>query len=247
MAAQPSVATNPKVQWTLDWVEPFCSVSTGSPKSLGLAIWTVPGSDVADVYLIGTSPELASIKSPTVDLTLMPQGARFQPAVERNGGRAVIKLTRLDREFVTAFGRANQIQIATPKGPLIVRVPGADKARAALDGCIDETLVEWGVDPVAQRSLQCLPKHVDGGWLHPRDFPEAAIDAGKDGYVVARLNVDATGKVTDCAVVVSLGLKSFGTATCKAAMERARFSPALGPDGQPAAALLIERVKYRLF
>lgn len=242
--AQPNV-----IKWTLEWQQPYCTVSIGSPDALGLSVWAVPGGDEADLYLIGKSPELASIKSETAKVALLPSGTPFEPTIERfsGSGRAVVKMTKLDREFVNAFRTARQIRVETPAGPLTVPIVGAGKASAALDLCVDEVLKEWGVDTAAQRSLKRLPKPVsDRGYIEDRDYPTAAIDRGLSATVVVRLNVDATGQVTNCTVVENHSIKAFGEKTCKAAMVRAKFHPAIGADGGPAAAALIQRVHFRL-
>lgn len=245
----PAPAPTNVIKWTLDWQEPYCTVSIGSPDALGLSVWAVPGGDEADLYLIGKSPELASIRSSTVKVALLPSGAPFEPTIERfkGSGRAVVKLTKLDREFVDAFRAARAIRVETPLGPLAVPILGAGKASAALDLCVDEVLKGWGVDTVAQRSLKKLPKNADGyGFMRGSDYPDVAVNMGKSATVVARLNVDAAGQITNCTVVQNDSLEAFGNATCKAALTRGKFHPAIGADGKPAAAELIRRVHFRL-
>jgi protein TonB len=60
------------------------------------------------------------------------------------------------------------------------------------------------------------------------------------------MDVDARGKVTGCAVVVSSGSTSLDNVTCQAAIQRGRYHPAIGGDGRPMAASRIENVTWQL-
>ena len=66
-----------------------------------------------------------------------------------------------------------------------------------------------------------------------QDFPREALDTNKSGTVVVRLTTDETGKVTNCVVVASSGMKSMDAVTCRAALKRAKYKPAFGADGRP--------------
>lgn len=69
---------------------------------------------------------------------------------------------------------------------------------------------------------------------------------GEEGDTIARLDVDATGRVTGCAVLVSSGSAALDNATCKISLERGRLRPAIGADGKPIAAFRIMPVRWRL-
>jgi TonB family protein len=119
---------------------------------------------------------------------------------------------------------------------------------AALQQCIDTKLAEWGVDPKAFAALSPPPTDIEGySWLSYKDYPTDALDANRSGNVVARLNVDVTGKVTGCAVVVSSGWGSLDKVTCKKALEKGRFNPAIGADGHPTAAVRVENAIFKVW
>jgi protein TonB len=71
------------------------------------------------------------------------------------------------------------------------------------------------------------------GLIQPDDYPESALDAGVGGTVRVRLEINAQGRVTGCSVQKSAGNSSLDRATCSVLTRRARFTPAIGNDGNP--------------
>ena len=83
-------------------------------------------------------------------------------------------------------------------------------------------------------------------WMEPTDYPMDAVMANWSGDVVARLAVDAAGKVTGCKILVSGGLPSMDAVTCSSAMKRGKYEPAVGADGKPTAAFRVVDVGFRV-
>lgn len=67
------------------------------------------------------------------------------------------------------------------------------------------------------------------------NYPPAAIRAGAQGRVVARLTVGTDGRVTECTVSSSSGNDDLDSTTCRIARSRVRFTPARDDSGQPIA------------
>lgn len=72
-----------------------------------------------------------------------------------------------------------------------------------------------------------------GSWFRANDYPIEAMKKGIEGSVTFEVDVDPAGKPTACRVAVSSGSSILDRATCDAVLARARFEPALGPDGRP--------------
>lgn len=64
-------------------------------------------------------------------------------------------------------------------------------------------------------------------------YPSAAIRAGEQGRVVAKLTVGTDGRVTNCVVATSSGSSILDSTTCSIAQRRVRFTPAQDQDGNP--------------
>lgn len=71
------------------------------------------------------------------------------------------------------------------------------------------------------------------GRITPRDYPRSASRERVGGSVVARLTVEATGRVSDCAVVQSSGHPDLDATTCRLIEKRFRYRPATNARGEP--------------
>lgn len=90
------------------------------------------------------------------------------------------------------------------------------------------------------------PKSAPGSWVSDRDYPSAAIRAEREGTTRFRLAIGLDGRVTGCEVTGSSGSADLDAATCAKVSARARFIPALGSDGMPAAGSYAGAVRWVL-
>ena len=246
--AAPAPAAKPQL-WQVDWEQARCTIATGDPAALYLALWVTPGDTVAELYLVGPAGRLRG-GGRRVDVTLAPGGKPIHAWSDIHPGQAgatVVQLGDLGEDFPAAFAKATEVRIAGFAEPVMVPVQGADQAMAALKSCLDEKMAEWGIDPKAHNALRAPPR--DPGnfdWMDDKDYPAAAMNKDQAGDVVARLGIDAKGKVTDCRVVATSGSKPLDEVTCKKALAKARFVPAVGANGRPTAAMRTVRAKFRL-
>lgn len=245
-AAPPALA--PQV-WQVDWEGSRCSISTGDPKSQMLALWVTPGEPRPELYLVVPTGSLV-LKIKKVTITLQPSGTTFRAGayeMSAKGGSTIFKVVDLKEDFPPAFGKATEIRMTGFNHPVTIPAAGSDKAMVALKGCLDEELPKWGIDAKAYDALRSPPLDPgDHDWMDYYDYPQEAREKQQEGDVVARLSVDAKGKVTDCAVVSSSGSESIDKMTCEKTLRKARFIPAVGADGKPTAAQRTIRAIFRL-
>lgn len=88
-----------------------------------------------------------------------------------------------------------------------------------------ETAAE-STPPAAVSRAASLQGH-PGMYFSADNYPPAAIRAGAQGRVVARLTVGTDGRVSGCEVVSSSGNEDLDAATCRTATNRVYFFPAL--------------------
>lgn len=93
---------------------------------------------------------------------------------------------------------------------------------------------------------QPRPRGKPGLWVTPDDYPASAIRAENKGITRFRLAVDATGKVTGCAVTASSGWPLLDETACARLVRRARFEPATDSTGARAAGHYNGAVNWRL-
>jgi TonB family protein len=247
----PAPPTPPQV-WQLDWQKNHCTISTGDPATIGLSVWMTPGDPRTDLYLIGSPKALPGITGKTLTVTLMPSGRSFSSTAVQNLSEATsvraMAAYEFPEEFPARFAGSTEVRIEGLEAPVSIPVIGSAKAMAALrQQCIDEKLAEWGIDPKVYEALRVPPTDPPGSlWFTADDYPSAAKAAGEEGEAIARMDVDATGRVTACAIVVSSGSTSIDKATCDVSLQRGRFHPAIGADGSPMAAPRILPVTWHL-
>ncbi len=70
------------------------------------------------------------------------------------------------------------------------------------------------------------------GDIGNRDYPRAAVDAQASGVVGFRFTVDPDGAVGSCRITRSSGNRALDATTCRLALDRFRFRPALDAAGR---------------
>jgi len=75
------------------------------------------------------------------------------------------------------------------------------------------------------------PRGSPQSWVTDDDYPASALRAEQAGTVRFRLDVDASGKVTNCTVTGSSGTSVLDTTACNLLKRRARFNPAEDEGG----------------
>jgi TonB family protein len=78
-----------------------------------------------------------------------------------------------------------------------------------------------------------IPRGNPGYWVTSNDYPTRALREERTGTVGFRVEVDESGRVASCEIVLSSGSTDLDEATCANVSRRARFSPAISSDGQP--------------
>ena len=247
--AAPAPAATPPQVWQLDWNDNYCAVSTGDPATAGLAVWMTPGDPSPDLIFIGSPKILPPLDDFTKTLVILaPSRGSFSATVSDvadNAQGRVLRLLRLKESFPADFAASSEVRLEGMKKGIVT--VGSDKAMAALRQCVDDKLKEWGVDAKAYDALRMPATDPTGRlWNMLSDYPEDALAAHKQGDVIARMDVDGRGRVTNCAVVVSSGTKSLDNATCATALKKGKFTPAIGADGKPTASQRVARMRWRI-
>ncbi len=89
-----------------------------------------------------------------------------------------------------------------------------------------------------------IPPRQIKGRLQFTDLPRDLRDRGTGGSVIVRYDVDATGRVSDCAVTASSGSSELDELTCALIQRRFRFEPSRNAAGEPIAATIEERHRW---
>lgn len=248
---QPNVAPQ---KWQLTTDNGWCKVSTGDPHSGYLMLQVTPGSGESRLYIVGPTKAIRTSRGDDskVEVTLAVGSQNYAMEGSRFGGRiggtSVMRLhpASATAGFIEALSRATEIRVEGLPGPLAIPTRGAIVATNGLAKCEDRMLSGWGIDPVAFHRLAVPPRMASKDWIGGSDYPNSALQNAKQGGVVIRADVDASGRITNCVTVATSGYEPLDKVTCALLVSKGSFKPALGPDGQPTAASQTVRVTFTM-
>lgn len=81
----------------------------------------------------------------------------------------------------------------------------------------------------------------------PPDLQPPPVPPGyRETSTLVRFTVDTTGRPFDCVVVESNAPPMLSASSCALMISRARYSPAMGPDGKPIAKIQTMRFRWRI-
>jgi protein TonB len=69
------------------------------------------------------------------------------------------------------------------------------------------------------------------------DYPSSALQRGEQGAVIPEILVNPNGHVELCTIAASSGYPDLDSTTCAIIRERTKFSPPIGPNGEPVYSL----------
>ncbi|HYJ53584.1 MAG TPA: energy transducer TonB [Allosphingosinicella sp.] len=251
LLAAPAFAFEPEPgpDWVVSRAEQYCSLTRQSGPA-SFALRTVPGSGVWEVRLASRNWSNVTLRDARrLAIRLQPEGGPLggsQYARHTEAGRS-LDVYQIPRSDLGRFAAAQGITVARNRETILdIPLNGAAQAIAAVRQCEDETLREWGIDPVAFAALRTPATGLPAAVVTDDDYPAAAMRAHQSGMVVVRLMIGANGRVSDCTPVVSSGHAILDTRTCQIFRERLRMTPAIGADGTPTAAPMVTPLGWRL-
>lgn len=119
----------------------------------------------------------------------------------------------------------------------------------AMDACLDELMLHWGIDVEAHRHLSRAVEPLDYDRLAREivnNYPREMLRQHQQAMVRVRLAVGADGSATGCNLQNDYNETQFEQVVCQNMLEYARFEPALDAAGQPIASYYQVAVTYRL-
>jgi periplasmic protein TonB len=90
------------------------------------------------------------------------------------------------------------------------------------------------------------PRASPASLVTPDDYPASARARREQGRVEVTLTVGPNGRAVGCVVTRSSGSSALDSTTCAIMVRRARFTPAVDSNGQPAVGTLDQWLEWRL-
>lgn len=231
-------------RWAVHGGEQYCVLSRVrlAPAANLFSLRMVPGTDRPELIVpAGDWSRAGRGEEDKGNIAFEPGGVGFEVRLThgRVGGDRVAVLQMLPAEFMDALRGARRIAVGRGgrQGPDMA-FPDPGQALSTFDQCLAQGMSRWGVDAQAYAALRRRPRLVNHDWLRAIVTPRG-LGFG-ERHVIARHAIDASGRVTECTIVDGSGSEAFDEATCAAALEHARYEPAIDSEGRPTAAEIID-------
>lgn len=268
LAAKPVVELKPSTPWNMDYARDSCLLirAFGEGKQrIVLRFERTAPSTVFSLTIIGAPLRTSSILS-EVTVTFGPQGRPDKRERAPSGWSGEKKVPMVIIEATSILGprpttildyiaispEAEQaidnllIDNRFSNSAYLLKLGPMGAPMKAMRACTDELLGHWGLDPAVQRTLRSLPEPLSnpGGWLRSADYPKESLASGMSAVIRFRLNVDAAGKATGCAIQSGTRSPDFEKITCALLVKRAIFKPASDQAGNPVASYFTSTVTW---
>ncbi|MEO9467821.1 energy transducer TonB [Parasphingorhabdus sp.] len=164
-------------------------------------------------------------------------------------GKSIWRVFNVNTSFMNNGKQGDILTIDSDKASTVaLRVGDLSPPAKALEKCQRDLFQTMGMNYDQLASLKQFPKPKgnSGRWVMATDYPKAAYKERREGKTQFRLDVDQNGKVENCAILVSSGHADLDRETCRKAVSRARFSPALDENNQPTAAPWVSAARWQV-
>lgn len=131
------------------------------------------------------------------------------------------------------------------EAPIAVRIEGIKQAVDQLHQCNAAAEQALGVPPDEAATIAIPPKPLNS-WITEDDYPAEALRQEATGTTAALLRITTTGTVDDCQIVLTSGFVELDEATCRLALLRAKFTPALDAANKPRVSHVFRRIAWTI-
>jgi TonB family protein len=238
--------------WQFEALNGSCSIGlpAGSDGTV-LKLSRSPGNDFATLSITGPGAERFSRRALTEVVLHLDPGGDVTAKADISPGflsPTILSIRSEARDFPARVLAARAVRVRQGKQVKFeLDLPDASAAIAQMRECERVGLQAAGIDAAHWQSLRAGPVPVGDlvNLVKVKDYPKEAVRAGASGLVMVRLTVAASGRPERCDYVVRSGHDSLDRVTCKIFLERARFRPAVGPDGKAVAAPFVTKISWR--
>lgn len=250
LAAQPDLT---KTNWIVNTDIATCQLIRAGPNNpMGLKVDHNPASGNVAVTMGNLSRKIApSNDIQQLDVVLMPSGEKFSGMRFAGGAgkKALLGVGRLDERLLAKLSESHGIAFERNGRRLIkMDFPTATAAMEQLLRCGKDLLAKWGMDASALAGLKqkAVPLSQATDVFSVSDYPASALRAGKQGVVVARVDIDKDGDVTKCVAMEPKPDSALVTATCNALTRKLKYRPGIDANNLPIASQSIIPITWLL-
>ena len=143
---------------------------------------------------------------------------------------------------------ATELEIFTRSDRTVILETGSlGDPFAAFDKCSRDSLSDWGIDPdVQDKIVRDAWAPNSSRWITSGDYPQNMLDRDEESVVNLRVQVDATGKVSNCTSLSHFNAPDFNRISCALVEKRAHFQPAELADGTKVPSYFLLNITFRI-
>lgn len=249
MQADVAAPLAPTSGWRLDHIG-GCTISRdfdrpGVPITIGIRQWpSQPGLEIILVRTTRSGPEPSAAAPALVALGQnppTPAGWSYYFV-----GEDRVMTLSLPIGALAALAEQTLLTITVNgEAPIAVRIEGIKQAVDQLHQCNTAAEQALGVPPGEAATIATPAKPLNS-WITSDDYPAEALRREATGTTATLLRITATGTVDDCQIVLTSGFVELDEATCRLALLRAKFTPALDAANKPRVSHLFRRVGWTI-
>ncbi|MFN3619596.1 energy transducer TonB [Sphingorhabdus sp.] len=202
------------------------SVSKSNPKPRGNPGLWVTMNDYPSVAL---QKEMEGISG--FSLIVGPDGSVSDCMITSSSG-----FSELDEATCTNVKRRARFEPAVDASGNLTTGKYANRVRWKIPGVVPEISLPRGPSMLGKTWAQVIAA----------DFPQIALAEKRQGKVKIELAVSPAGAIENCKVLESSTHADLDAETCKIAVTKAQFSPALDINGQPTVGRVQTEVNWRI-
>lgn len=235
--------------WVVDFADNACLVwrdYRGDNGKVTFALRLIPNAPFTEATLVFPEDDSATTGLVTVGTTTGANIASSYKSGSTSDGRRLIRFDVTPQQ-VKAMTTAQEISFTRGGKRTAISAQAMAKAMSAASACQDDLLRSWAADPAQEAKITWRPSIVSPEkGTSVSDYPTAALREGAEGDTVFRLNLDGTGRITDCKIVASAGNEDLDTRACTLMRERGPLPAARLTDGRAAPTVIVGRFEWRL-
>jgi TonB family protein len=252
VAASPPAPLEPSGPWTVEPADAMCIVGrdfgTGDQLvTLGFRPYPLGEKVRIALWIPATGKKFTWGKAELALDEQTPVEEYFDQGPVPIKGKHLIQID-IERSKIETLHAAKLLHIRTEKRNWSFKLGNVAGAMKALQGCENDLLVKWGMDPAVLASIETSAFHPFGleSIFRTSDYPRVAMSRNEQGTAGVRYWIGTNGKVSDCRVVETSGSALLDQQTCDVIIRRARYFPARVKSGESVASIGFQRIRWEL-
>lgn len=238
--------------WVVDYADAQCSAKRQfgtAVKPLFLIIKPSPTSNLVQLNVVRKAAGRSNARDEEVRLAL----GNGEPIALRQlsfagSNNFEVSQVNLPAERANLLESTTRVGWSAPGLHIDFETGNLAPVMKTLSECRDRMRVHWNIGGTNEQMRQSAVKEITplNSLFNERDYPVGAVRRERTGLASVIVLVDEQGRPRGCMLDETSGIASLDSMTCAVIRERARFAPAIGPDGKPMRSYYRQRVRWEV-